>query len=188
MFVKTFRCDRQIRALPACIAALALLLSSLGFYGCASSRQVADAAGSEMDLTERFSLVSPAAPEALQKHLSVTRKGDSRDALVLVAPAVVRASLQGVAGRRILKFWAAPVFNVGDGVQMGVFLKRAGTRISIAGRYFDPARKSEDRNWIPFTIPLEISGGDQLEIEASAGPQGEPTADWLAMSALRLTR
>ena len=140
-----------------------------------------------MDLSDRFSLTDSGSPDMLKKHMKVIRKGDRKDALVLLAPAAIRASLQGAKGRKILKCWAAPVFDIGDGIQMSVFIRRVEKRILAGSRYFDPGRKAEDRNWIPIAIPLEIDPGDQLEIEASGGPQGDLVADWLAFSSLRLT-
>jgi hypothetical protein len=79
------------------------------------------------------------------------------------------------------------VFNIGDGVQMNVFLRRSGIRILVGSRYFDPGRNAEDRSWIPVSIALEVNEGDLIEIEASAGPQGDLTADWLALNSVVVT-
>lgn len=168
------------------ILVLASVVASLGIAGCGKNGEVQIAFESDIDLSERFSLISAGTPDNFQRHIDVIRKGEHKDALKLVAPAAIRALLQGAAGKWILKFWAAPVFDVGDGILMMVFLRRSGTRFLVGNRYFDPGRKAEDRNWIPIAIPLEIQQGDQLEIEASAGPQGDFTADWLALSAPKL--
>jgi hypothetical protein len=169
-----------------CILVLASVVASLGIAGCEKNGAVPTTSESGIDLSERFSLISAGVPDNFQRHIDVIRKGEHKDALKLVAPAAIRALLQGAAGRWILKFWAAPVFDVGDGFSMMVFLRRPGTRLLVGNRYFDPGRKAEDRNWIPIAIPLEIQQGDQLEIEVSAGPQGDFTADWLALSSPRL--
>ena len=157
------------------------LLACFGLHGC--SRAPAVEPG--IDMSERFAIAS-GSPDNLKTHMSIVRRGERKDALVLVAPASIRASLPARKERRILKCWAAPVFNIGDGIQMNVYLRRKGTRILAGSRYFDPGRKAENRNWIPIAIPLEIDPGDQLDIEASGGPQGDLVADWLALSSPHL--
>ncbi len=166
----------------AFLPALVLFAASIGIYGC-GKRQVNNAA---VDLTGR---VSPTGSQKnFERHMDVIRRGNKKDAMVLVAPAGIRASLRGVTGRRTLEFWAAPVFDIGDGFLMMVFINRSGTRFLVYNRYFDPGRRAEDRNWIPFAVQLgDIQKSDLVEIELSAGPQGDLTADWLALSSVRLT-
>jgi hypothetical protein len=106
--------------------------------------------------------------------------------MVLAAPVAISASLQGVSGKMKLVGLAAQVFNIGDGIQMEVVLVRAGMRQPLGSRYFDAARKAEDRDWIPIAMPLDLSEHDNLEIRISAGPRGDLVADWLALSSLRL--
>ncbi|MBN1566211.1 MAG: hypothetical protein JXA73_00060 [Acidobacteria bacterium] len=110
----------------------------------------------------------------------------SKDALVLIAPVSVRISLKGMSGDLTLRGLATPVYNIGDGIHMDVFLSRAGKRYFIGNRYFDPGRRAEDRDWIPLFFPLDVGEDDQLEIDVSGGPQGDLVADWLALSSLRL--
>jgi hypothetical protein len=164
--------------------AVLLLAVGAGFMGCGRSPVVNESA---MDLGERLSFIETGDSKTLDRHVEVIRKGIKREAFILVAPAIVRASLQGALKEMTLNCLAAPVFDVGDGIQMSVFIRRAGTRIPAGNRYFDPGRKAEDRDWIPIAIPLSIRQGDQLEIEVSAGPQGDLVADWLALSSVRLT-
>jgi len=173
----------RFRFTRASVLALVLLAASFGIYGC-RKRQVNEAA---VDLTGRVSPIG--SPKNFERNLDVIRRGNKKDAMVLVAPAGIRASLRGVTGRRTLEFWAAPVFDIGDGFLMMVFINRSGTRFLVEERYFDPGRRAEDRNWIPVAVQLDdIKKGDQVEIELSAGPQGDLTADWLALSSVRLTR
>lgn len=143
-----------------------------------------------MDLTDRLLPMNPVASSDMhvKRRLRVTRKGQAKDALVLIAPSSMVASLQGISGPMVLEGSAAPVFNVGDGIQMNLFLKRAGTRHAIGSRYFDPGRKAEDRDWIPIAVPLDLIVKDQLEIEISGGPQGDLVADWLALSSWHLVQ
>jgi hypothetical protein len=110
--------------------------------------------------------------------------------MLLVAPVVVRAPLEGIAGTLILEGFTAPVFNIGDGIQLEVFVLESGHERRVYDRYFDPGRRAGDRAWIPFSIPFDLgnSGGGSLEIRISAGPQGDLTADWLAIGSLRLVQ
>jgi len=107
----------------------------------------------------------------------------------LIAPVSVRAALDGFAGRCTLRLLAAPVFNIGDGVQMDVILEGAGIRKTVHQRYFDAAREAGDRKWIPIEIPLELpeGGGSFLLIRASGGPRADLTADWLALAVLYIS-
>lgn len=165
-----------------------LIAVSAGFHGCGYVRPPGNNPVSSIDRSARLLPVNNAARGNPVKRLDVVRKGIRRESIVLVAHSVIRLSLQGISGKKTLKFWATPVFNIGDGIQLNLLLRRGEERIPIGGRYFDSAWKSQDRDWIEVERPLEIRGGDQLEIEASAGPQGEATGDWLALAALRLVQ
>lgn len=169
------------------ILILTLYGASLCFQGCGRGPVPAHESAA-IELSGRLVQVNSGPAQAMEKHRMVTRKGEQRDSVVLIAPAVVKASLDGAAAMRTLKFRAAPIFNTGDGIQLNVYLQRAGTKAMVCSRYFDAGRKAEDRDWILFDVPLEIREGDQLDIEVSAGPQGDLEADWLALSDVRLTR
>jgi hypothetical protein len=151
--------------------------------GC---RRVSAPADNALDLTERIQLVNASAGQALEKHRIVTRKGKGKDCILLVAPTAIRASLHGAEGKRLLEFLAAPVFDIGDGIQLNVYVERSGARMLAGSRYFDPARNAGDRDWKAVAVPLQIQDGDQLQIEAAAGPQGDLTADWIGLNSIRL--
>ncbi len=155
--------------------------------GCGKEEKNLGRVLSSLDLIERLEPVNHMPSYHIRKHMPVTRRGDRRSALVLIAPVTVRASLRGLQGSMKLTGFAAPVFNIGDGVRMEVFLSRAGVRQLLGVRYFDAARKIEDRSWVGIEFPLELTGDDELEIEVSAGPLGDLVADWLALDSLRLT-
>jgi hypothetical protein len=142
---------------------------------------------SSVRLEDRFAPAGAEPPENFQKQKMVTRKGQTRESLILTAPAVIQASLRGVSGRRTLRLVAAPVYDVGDGVLMTVSLKRGDARVPVESRYFDPARKARDRDWISMTIPLDVQPEDKLEIEITGGPQGDLTADWLALGSVQVS-
>ncbi|MDM7994135.1 MAG: hypothetical protein QUT30_00460 [Acidobacteriota bacterium] len=124
----------------------------------------------------------------MNRNLAVVRKGLRKDTLTLVAPVSVQAVLPDASGKMMLEGLATPVFNIGDGIEMNLFLIRSGARRPIGRRYFDSGRRAEDRAWIPIAFPVDLHAGDTLEIDVSAGPQGDLVADWLALSELRLVR
>jgi hypothetical protein len=165
------------------ILAAGLLAASFALPGC---RKLTIGPERSVDLSERFSIVDSGSTKNFEKRKDVVRKGQRRVSLVLVAPVAIRASLHGVSGKVTLHLTAAPVFNIGDGFSMNLSLNRAGVRHPVGNRYFDPGRKAEDRDWVAIAIPLEVQPGDQLEIEALGGTQGDFTADWLAISPVKL--
>ena len=163
--------------------------ASFIYGGCAGAFKNPPAIKGEVDLTKSFVPADPGLPAAnFKEELGVVRKGMRKNAMVLVAPASVRASLKGASGPMMLEGWATPVFNVGDGLEMDMFVRRAGEPRLVGSRYFDAGRKFEDRDWIPIAFPLDLGQDDQLEIDVSAGPQGDLAADWLALSSLRLAQ
>ena len=148
--------------------------------GCARARSVPS-------LADRFR-VEPGthAPDSFAAHFEVTRGGRREDAMRLIAPVSVRAPLAGFGGKCTLRLLAAPVFNIGDGVQMDVIQESAGIPKTVYQRYFDAAREAGDRKWIPIEIPLELPEevASVLWIRASGGSRGDLTADWLALAGL----
>jgi hypothetical protein len=126
--------------------------------------------------------------QSLRRHEWVTRRGRRLATTTLLAPVAIRAGLAGLSGRFTLKLLAAPLFNVGDGVQMEVFAGSAGDCRLICSRYFDPGRLADDRDWVPLAVPVDLSGAadSYLEIRVSAGPQGNLDADWLALAEVRI--
>jgi len=124
-------------------------------------------------------------------HFKVVRGGIAHDAMVLEAPVTIRAPLGPIGPGAALECLSAPVFNIGDGMQMDVSLIEDGRRRAVFGRYYDAGRRLEDRAWIPLRIALEVlspSSDAQLEIRVSGGPQGDLVADWLALSRVRLVQ
>ena len=176
--------DSQRRLLFPATVLIAVLLCSAA---CGSRRGIQQKDGEILDLMDRLEPADPVPEGAhFERNQYVIRKGLRKKALVIAAPIRIAASLHGVSGNVTLKGWATQVYNIGDGLQMNLFLTRNGTRHRITGRYFDSGRKAEDRDWIPLEIPLEIGKKDRLEIEISAGPQGDLVADWLALDSLAL--
>lgn len=147
-------------------------------------------------LEERFNLIPAASimsgqqDRSFSRHYPVTRNGKRLDCLILVAPTTIRASLGEISGSVVLECAAAPVFNIGDGLQMDVLLAIGGKERMVYGRYFDPGRRSEDRDWIPLAIAFEAPEANdaELRIRVAGGPQGDLVDDWLALSAVHLRR
>jgi hypothetical protein len=166
-----------------------LVAALICFASCENGDRIQLEDSQTLDLMDRFSPADSALQDShFRQNQYVTRKGLRKKALVMIAPVCIHASLPGVSGKATLKGWAAPVFNIGDGLLMNLFLRRSGIRYQIGSRYFDAARKAEDRDWIFLEVPLEIGENGWLEIEISAGPQGDLVADWLALSELSLVK
>lgn len=108
--------------------------------------------------------------------------------MLLIAPVTAWADVGGIAGSYFLEALCTQVFNTGDGIQMDIYLTERGARRKICSRYFDAGRRAEDRDWIPVSIPLVLgqTQNSRIEIEASAGAQGDLVGDWLALSSVRL--
>ncbi len=143
--------------------------------------------GAGADLLSRFELV-PGAGDAgsFQRHGIAVRHGRRLQAMVLVAPTSVRAPLAGLAGEITLECLATPVFNIGDGIALAVVLRTGAGERLVYSRYFDAARRAEDRDWVPLSIPLELpeTSPSELIITVSGGPQGDLVADWLALASI----
>jgi hypothetical protein len=132
--------------------------------------------------------VTAAGKEAGQARLPVTRAGRRLDCVVLIAPVHVDVPLEG-RGRRNLELVAAPVFNIGDGMDLEILLvSQAGSRRAYAGS-FDAATRIADRSWRTFRVPLELAGeeGQALRFRLSGGPQGDLVDDWLAFGKVALS-
>ncbi len=160
------------------------LVFVLGAWACGRTP-----APSARSLAEGFNVVvGGGTPESFQRHARVTRNGRQEDAMVLVAPVTVRASVGAADGKLALRLLATPVFNIGDGMSLDVFVESKGERSRIFSRYFDAGRKAEDRAWMPLEVPVDLQGQAdfRLEFELSGGPQGDLVADWLALADLRI--
>lgn len=169
-------------------AALLILTAHCLSAGAQSAGGARQPASDAVDLTARF--MAEGNGDSLKQHLSVMRNGRRLDATVLVAPARARVGLSDFSGKYTLKLWAAPVFNVGDGMQMDLALVVSGARRPLFSRYLDAGRRAEDRAWIPIEVPLDLprAGDVYLEVQVSGGPQGDLVADWLALGEVRLVR
>jgi hypothetical protein len=139
-----------------------------------------------VDLTARLHAVGSA--DSIKRHMPVTRQGRQADAVILVAPVIVRASLAGIKGPCRLRLLATPAFNIGDGMQMDLSLTQSGEGRKIFSRYFDAGRIAGDRAWVRIEVPLDLPPASEvyLEIQVSGGPQGDLVADWLAIAEIEL--
>ena len=164
--------------------------------GCTSAVVVGETP-SGIDLSDRFEANTLAGGKrsegggSFTPHFNVVRNGVARDSMVLEAPVTIHAALGRLSGSPVLECMSTPVFNIGDGIQMDVFLAENGMRRLVFSRYFDAGRRIEDRAWIPLIIPLDPSGGSadaDLEIRITGGPQGDLVADWFALSLVRIVQ
>lgn len=166
-----------------------LIAALMCFVSCGNGDGILQETAPVLNLMNRLSPADSSQPEErFKQDQLVTRRGLRRKALVIVAPFRIHAPLQGFSGKATLRGWAAPVYNIGDGLQMNLFIRRSGIRHPAGSRYVDSGKNAGDRDWIPIEVSLEIGEEDWLEIEISAGPQGNLVADWLALSELGLFR
>jgi hypothetical protein len=154
------------------IAMMALLCS------CRPAKPSGSAPGVR-DILDLFDSVdhhaaAPGTSGSIERHANVTRGGRLREALVLVAPVTVRADLAAITGRYLLTLQASPVFNIGDGMQMDVWMESAGNRRKVLQRYFDAGRSLADRHWVSLEIALDLSGvpAQYIEIQVTGGRKG----------------
>ena len=180
------------RSLLAVVGIAAILFET----SCSSTR-VASEPPPGIDLQDRLLSDTLGAAKrnegggSFTRHFKVVRNGVARDSVVLEAPVTIRAELGKAADGATLEFLSTPVFNIGDGMQLDVFVTRNGKRRGVYSRYYDAGRKLEDRAWIPVSIPLapgDSAAGDYLEIRVGGGPQGDLVADWLALSMVRVVQ
>jgi hypothetical protein len=180
---------RNLLGLPSICHRATLIAALLCCTGCGNGSGIQETEYKVLDLTDRFSAAESSKTDAhFEKNTPVARKGVRKKALIISAPISIHASLHCISGEMVLRGWAAPVFNIGDGLEMKLFLRRDGNRHPLIIRTFDAGRNAEDRAWVPIEIPLNLTGKDRLEIEVTAGAQGDLTADWLALSDLALFR
>jgi hypothetical protein len=173
-----------------------LLLATLVLFlacGCTANSPVQGKEHpSSLDLASRFfapgARLKGSGPGSFDPHYPVVRKGQRRDTVLLIAPATAKAGVSGIGGSYSLEALCSQVFNTGDGIQMDIHLTERGERRKVYSRYFDAGRRAADRDWVPISVPLVLGKAQdsQIEIEASAGPQGDLTSDWLALSSVRL--
>ncbi len=187
--LQTCRCRFPVKYRRRKAGLLFFLAASFVWGACVESKPVPTKTVGDIRLVDRLLPAdAAAASNNVNRNFAVIRKGLRKDTLTLVAPVSVRATLPDASGKMMLEGLATPVFNIGDGIEMNLFLIRGGVRRPIGRRYFDSGRRAEDRAWIPIAFPVDLHAGDTLEIDVAAGPQGDLVADWLALSELRLVR
>jgi hypothetical protein len=164
------------------------LLLSLTLVQCSPPGIVRPERSETRLLLANFQIVGH--PEFPPRSLPITRRGKRREAIILIAPSTVKLTLGGISGPISLKGWAAPVFNIGDGIQMEIKLTDSQPQRTVYSRRFDAARDAADRDWIPLDIgfSLDESSKWDLEMSVSAGPQGDLVGDWVALAELHLSR
>jgi hypothetical protein len=175
---------RAGRAASAWLATLLTIHGVLLTTGCSDAHRPVPP-----NMLDRFTPAIPVADRrSFLNPVVVDRAGLKKNGMILVAPASAKASLEGFHGRIELNLMVVPVFNVGDGIQMEIWLLDGGERVPICRRFFDPGRRFEDRRWTPVTVAMDLNGKDaHLEIRVSGGPEGNLTGDWLVFADLSIS-
>ncbi len=173
----------------AAITKVAVLVTTAALAACGSRPEAAPGKPPDLDLLPRLALaLEQAGRQSGRPGFEVTRGGVRRRCAVLIAPAQVAVRVGGVKGSHTLELVAAPVFNIGDGVDLEVTLNGpAGARLLLSRR-FDPARRADDRAWQKIGIPLDLTGApdETIQFRLAGGPAGDLVDDWLALGAVRL--
>jgi hypothetical protein len=147
-------------------------------------------------LAERLLLLREAGTDPTAEYLSprrfsLVRGGVRREGLLLVAPAAMQAPLDGIRGTIEFRCSVAPVYNIGDGMTIEILLAFDGGQQSLMRRTVDAGRQSEDRQWIPIAVPVDLpaAGDAALVIRVSGGTPGgssgtgpDLVADWLVVA------
>ena len=166
------------------VARLMLLaISAVAVVSCARSPRPRER-GAGVDLSGAMARAE--GPPGSARDFSMVRAGRRRAGVALVAPAKIAIPVDGVHGSFDFRCFAAPVYNVGDGVTMGILWETATGASILLERRFDAARSAGDRRWTELSVPLEIGGGGRIVLEASAGSSGNLVADWVAVAEPRL--
>jgi hypothetical protein len=155
-------------------------------FGCLSLLAPACANRPPLASSPAFEVVDDGRGGSMDAHVPVARRGKTLDCIVLRAPVTVRYK-PGLAPLTLV-CQVTPVFNVGDGVRLDVVRVEASSEQVVYSRYFDAGRRAQDRDWVPLSVPVGPCRfrGCGLELRASAGPQGDLTADWLALADIRI--
>jgi hypothetical protein len=174
------------------VVTVALLMTVLQSAACSRGSRGGGVPGpvQDEDLRPELARVLRSARRQVgSPRVDVTRAGSRRDSVVLVAPCELRVPAAGT-GRRVLRLTAAPVFNIGDGMQLEILLVGASGTERVYEGWFDAARRSSDRAWKTAAVSVHLSGtpGQSLVFRLSGGPQGDLVDDWLALSEITLSQ
>ncbi len=171
------------------LRALVILTMLMVLHSGCTPAVLSHVSSDDIDWPQRFLVRGESDRRSFDRHSLVVRRGRQMDAMVLVAPVTIAASLTGVSGGQLLECLATPVFNTGDGIQMDIYLKTGAGEKKVYSRYFDAGRIASDRDWVPLSVPLDLGreASAELSIRVSGGPQGDLVGDWLALSSFRLT-
>jgi hypothetical protein len=119
----------------------------------------------------------------------LVRAGERHAGVALIAPARLSVPVGASRGAFDFHCLAAPVYNVGDGTKLEIYREGREGRRKLFERYFDAARRSEDRRWTTISVPLDVGdAGVQIVLVVSGGARGDMVADWLAIAEPRLSR
>ncbi len=182
------------RLIPLSTPTLVAVAFIFGLTGC-GRKAAPPAKDAVFELRDRLSVTrrqdgTPVSGGSYSPHFEAVRNGIRRDSILLMPPVTVSAPLNGLPACATLRGIAAPVYNIGDGMQLDIVLIGEGNERTVYSRYYDAGRRAEDRRWVPFTAPLDLPVGQNfsLELRVTPGAQGDLVADWLAVSDLQVVQ
>ncbi len=171
---------------------VAVLATAMALAACGSRPARAPEKATGRDLMPGLArAVQAAGKPSGQPRMEVTRGGRRMQCAVLIAPVLVGVPVGWDAkGRYTLELVAAPVFNIGDGIDVEVLLHGSAGARRLLARRFDPARRADDRAWQKIAVPMDLTGtpGEAIQFRVTGGPEGDLVDDWLALGSVTLAR
>jgi hypothetical protein len=75
-------------------------------------------------------------------------------------------------------------------LNFAVFFEYDGTRDLLYSHWLNPAQNEAERRWLDWTLDLSKYSGKKgsLVFECNSGPNGNPVADWMVWSGMKILR
>jgi hypothetical protein len=120
--------------------------------------------------------------------MPIVRGNAVRESLVTIAGARVRFDIPPIENNSLLSFGISTAFDAGDGAEGKIYFEYEGTRDPLYSHWLDPAQNEDERRWLDWTLDLSKYSGKKgaLVFECNSGPNGNPVADWIVWSGMKI--
>jgi Dolichyl-phosphate-mannose-protein mannosyltransferase len=122
--------------------------------------------------------------------MPMVRGNAVRESLVTIAGARVRFDIPPIENNSRLAFGITTAFDAGDGAEGQIYFEHDGTRDLLYSHWLNPAQNEDERRWLDWTLDLSKYSGKKgsLVFECNSGPNGNPVADWMVWSGMKILR
>jgi hypothetical protein len=122
--------------------------------------------------------------------MPMVRGNAVRESLVTIAGARVRFDVPTLEDNSRLAFGITTAFDAGDGAEGQIYFEYDGTRDLLYSHWLNPAQNEDERRWLDWTLDLSKYSGKKgsLVFECNSGPNGNPVADWMVWSGMKILR